>query len=84
MTTAVEGTNQELAAWADAWFDSIADPEWQALSVLWWAGETFGDSFAITSSMAGSSGLSSPSSISVPEAKTSPASPRKGRSSVAT
>jgi phosphoadenosine phosphosulfate reductase len=52
MTTAVEGTNQDLAAWADHRFDSIADPEWQALSVLWWAGETFGNSFAITSSMA--------------------------------
>lgn len=52
MTTALEGTNQEMAAWADARFESIADPEWQALSVLWWAGETFGNSFAITSSMA--------------------------------
>jgi phosphoadenosine phosphosulfate reductase len=52
VTTAIDRTNEELAAWADLRFAPIADPEWQALSVLWWAGETFGDSFAITSSMA--------------------------------
>jgi phosphoadenosine phosphosulfate reductase len=52
VTTAIDRTNEELADWADRRFTSIADPEWQALSVLWWAGETFGDSFAITSSMA--------------------------------
>jgi phosphoadenosine phosphosulfate reductase len=52
MTSAVVRGNEELAEWANLRFDSIADPEWQALSVLWWAGETFGDSFAITSSMA--------------------------------
>jgi phosphoadenosine phosphosulfate reductase len=52
MTGILEGTDQALAAWADARFDAIGDPEWQALSVLWWAGETFGQSFAITSSMA--------------------------------
>ncbi|QNG39282.1 phosphoadenylyl-sulfate reductase [Geodermatophilaceae bacterium NBWT11] len=42
----------ELAAEADARFEGIADPVEQALAVLRWAGETFGDSFAITSSMA--------------------------------
>ena len=41
-----------LAQAADAWFDGIADPVEQALAVLRWAGETFGDRFAITSSMA--------------------------------
>jgi phosphoadenosine phosphosulfate reductase len=52
MTSAVVQGNEELAEWANLRFESISDPEWQALSVLWWAGETFGDSFAITSSMA--------------------------------
>ena len=33
-------------------FDGIADPVEQALAVLRWAGDTFGDDFAITSSMA--------------------------------
>ncbi|MDP5183983.1 phosphoadenylyl-sulfate reductase [Blastococcus sp. BMG 814] len=41
-----------LAQAADAWFDGIADPVEQALAVLTWAGDTFGDEFAITSSMA--------------------------------
>ncbi|PRY51011.1 phosphoadenylylsulfate reductase (thioredoxin) [Geodermatophilus tzadiensis] len=51
MTTAVRPT-PELAAEADARFEGIADPVEQALAVLRWAGETFGDDFAITSSMA--------------------------------
>nr|WP_255363215.1 phosphoadenylyl-sulfate reductase [Geodermatophilus sp. DSM 45219] len=42
----------ELAAEADARFEGIADPVEQALAVLRWAGETFGDDFAVTSSMA--------------------------------
>ncbi len=42
----------ELAAGADALFAGITDPEQQALAVLRWAGETFGDAFALTSSMA--------------------------------
>ncbi len=42
----------ELAADADARFEGIADPVEQALAVLRWAGETFGDGFAVTSSMA--------------------------------
>ncbi len=41
-----------LAQAADAWFDGIEDPVEQALTVLKWAGDTFGDDFAITSSMA--------------------------------
>ncbi|HEV7875393.1 MAG TPA: phosphoadenosine phosphosulfate reductase family protein, partial [Nocardioides sp.] len=41
-----------LAQAADAWYDGIADPVEQALAVLAWAGDTFGDQFAITSSMA--------------------------------
>jgi phosphoadenosine phosphosulfate reductase len=41
-----------LAQAADAWFDGIEDPVEQALAVLRWAGDTFGDDFAITSSMA--------------------------------
>jgi phosphoadenosine phosphosulfate reductase len=41
-----------LAEAADAWFDGIADPVEQALTVLRWAGDTFGDRFAVTSSMA--------------------------------
>jgi phosphoadenosine phosphosulfate reductase len=56
MTTAVRPTPElatpELAAAADARFEGIADPVEQALAVLRWAGETFGDGFAITSSMA--------------------------------
>ena len=51
MTTAVRPT-PELAAEADARFGGIADPVEQALAVLRWAGETFGEGFAITSSMA--------------------------------
>ncbi|SDF29204.1 phosphoadenylylsulfate reductase (thioredoxin) [Blastococcus fimeti] len=51
MTTALAAT-PELAAEADARFSTITDPVEQALAVLRWAGETFGDSFAITSSMA--------------------------------
>lgn len=41
-----------LAQAADGWFDGIADPVEQALAVLTWAGDTFGDEFAVTSSMA--------------------------------
>ena len=52
MTASVVLPTEELAAWADQRFSGIADREWQALSALWWAGETFGDSFAITASMA--------------------------------
>jgi phosphoadenosine phosphosulfate reductase len=51
MTTATRPT-PELAAEADARFAAIPDPVEQALAVLTWAGETFGDGFAITSSMA--------------------------------
>ena len=51
MTTAIRPT-PELADEADARFADIADPVEQALAVLRWAGETFGDGFAITSSMA--------------------------------
>jgi phosphoadenosine phosphosulfate reductase len=51
MTTAIRPT-QMLAEAADAWFGDIADPVEQALTVLRWAGDTFGDDFAITSSMA--------------------------------
>jgi phosphoadenosine phosphosulfate reductase len=51
MTTAVRPT-PELAAEADARFGTLADPVEQALAVLRWAGTTFGDQFAITSSMA--------------------------------
>ena len=51
MTTALAAT-PELAAEADARFSAIADPVEQALAALKWAGETFGDQFAITSSMA--------------------------------
>jgi phosphoadenosine phosphosulfate reductase len=51
VTTAISPT-PELAADADARFEGIADPVEQALAVLRWAGETFGDDFAITSSMA--------------------------------
>jgi phosphoadenosine phosphosulfate reductase len=52
VTTAVTQPTPELAVEADARFEGIADPVEQALAVLTWAGETFGDSFAITSSMA--------------------------------
>ena len=51
MTIAIRPTAL-LADAADAWFDGIADPVEQALAVLRWAGDTFGNSFAITSSMA--------------------------------
>jgi phosphoadenosine phosphosulfate reductase len=51
MTTALRPTKL-LAEAADAWFDGIDDPVEQALAVLRWAGETFGDDFAVTSSMA--------------------------------
>lgn len=51
MTTAIAAT-PEMAAEADARFGAIADPVEQALAALRWAGETFGDRFAITSSMA--------------------------------
>ena len=51
MTIAVRPT-PETAAEADARFADIADPVEQALAVLAWAGETFGEDFAITSSMA--------------------------------
>jgi phosphoadenosine phosphosulfate reductase len=52
MTIAIVTPTPELAAEADARFEGIADPVEQALAVLTWAGETFGDSFAVTSSMA--------------------------------
>jgi len=52
MTTAVVTPTPELAAEADDRFEGFTDPVEQALAVLTWAGETFGDSFAITSSMA--------------------------------
>ncbi|WP_369131933.1 phosphoadenylyl-sulfate reductase [Modestobacter sp. I12A-02662] len=52
MTTAVVQPTPDLAAEADARFEGIADPVEQALAVLAWAGETFGQQFAITSSMA--------------------------------
>jgi phosphoadenosine phosphosulfate reductase len=51
MTTAIAAT-PELAAEADARFGALTDPVEQALAALQWAGETFGDRFAITSSMA--------------------------------
>ena len=51
MTTAIRPTPL-LAEAANAWFDGIDDPVEQALTVLRWAGDTFGDDFAITSSMA--------------------------------
>ncbi|MPQ98557.1 phosphoadenylyl-sulfate reductase [Modestobacter sp. I12A-02628] len=52
MTVALTQPGPELAAEADARFSGIAEPVEQALAVLTWAGQTFGDSFAITSSMA--------------------------------
>jgi phosphoadenosine phosphosulfate reductase len=51
VTIAVRPT-PELAAEADARFEGVADPVEQALAVLRWAGETFGEEFALTSSMA--------------------------------
>ena len=51
MTTAIAAT-PDMAAEADARFGAIADPVEPALAALTWAGETFGDRFAITSSMA--------------------------------
>jgi phosphoadenosine phosphosulfate reductase len=51
MTTAIRPTPL-LAEAANAWFDGIGDPVQQALTVLRWAGETFGRDFAVTSSMA--------------------------------
>jgi len=51
MTTALRPTKL-LAEAADAWFDGIDDRVEQALAVLRWAGMTFGDDFAVTSSMA--------------------------------
>jgi phosphoadenosine phosphosulfate reductase len=51
MTTALRPTKL-LAEAADAWFDGIEDPVEQALAVLRWAADTFGDDFAVTSSMA--------------------------------
>jgi phosphoadenosine phosphosulfate reductase len=47
-----ELASPELARAADAEFGGIADPVEQALAVLRWAGTTFGDGFAVTSSMA--------------------------------
>ena len=52
MTIALGRPTPLLAEAADAWFDGITDPVEQALTVLGWAGDTFGDEFAITSSMA--------------------------------
>jgi phosphoadenosine phosphosulfate reductase len=52
MTIAIVTPTPELAAEADARFEGIADPVEQALAVLTWAGDTFGESFAVTSSMA--------------------------------
>jgi phosphoadenosine phosphosulfate reductase len=52
VTTAVARPTPELAAEADARLEGIADPVEQALAALRWAGETFGESFAVTSSMA--------------------------------
>jgi phosphoadenosine phosphosulfate reductase len=56
VTSAVRATPEmaspELAATANARFEGIADPVEQALAVLRWVGDTFGDGFAITSSMA--------------------------------
>ncbi|TFV78447.1 phosphoadenylyl-sulfate reductase [Blastococcus sp. CT_GayMR19] len=53
MTIAIRPTpTPELAADADARFEGISDPVEQALAVLRWAGDTFGPTFAITSSMA--------------------------------
>ena len=51
MTTAL-GPTPLLAEAADGWFRDIPNPVEQARTVLRWAGDTFGDEFAITSSMA--------------------------------
>jgi phosphoadenosine phosphosulfate reductase len=51
VTTALRPTRL-LAQAANDWFDGIEDPVEQALTVLRWAGDTFGEDFAITSSMA--------------------------------
>jgi phosphoadenosine phosphosulfate reductase len=51
MSTAIRPTPL-LAEAANAWFEGIGDPVEQALTVLRWAGETFGRDFAVTSSMA--------------------------------
>src|SRR3954462_10950939 len=51
MTTAVRPT-PELADEANARFEGIAEPVEQGLAVLAWAGTTFGEDFAIPSSMA--------------------------------
>jgi phosphoadenosine phosphosulfate reductase len=51
MTTAIRPT-PELADEANERFEAITDPVEQALAVLTWAGETFGEDFAVTSSMA--------------------------------
>ena len=53
MTISIRPTpTPELAAEADARFEGSAEPVEQALAVLRWAGDTFGPTFAITSSMA--------------------------------
>ena len=52
MTTAIAADAARWPQAADARFEGIADPVEQALAVLRWAGDTFGDEFAITSSMA--------------------------------
>jgi phosphoadenosine phosphosulfate reductase len=51
VTTALRPTKL-LAETANSWFEGIEDPVEQALAVLRWAGDTFGDDFAVTSSMA--------------------------------
>jgi len=51
VTTALRPTKL-LAETANSWFEDIEDPLEQALAVLRWAGDTFGDDFAVTSSMA--------------------------------
>jgi phosphoadenosine phosphosulfate reductase len=51
MTTALQPTKL-LADTANSWFEDIEDPVEQALTALRWAGDAFGDDFAITSSMA--------------------------------
>jgi phosphoadenosine phosphosulfate reductase len=51
MTTALRPTKL-LAEAANSWFADIEDPVEQALTVLRWAGNTFGEDFAVTSSMA--------------------------------
>lgn len=51
MTTALRPTKL-LAQAANDWFEGIEDPVEQALTVLRWAADTYGDDFALTSSMA--------------------------------